>query len=106
MQYINKNEYNSFTFTLTECNGDPVDLSESTVKFIVKKDNQTEDSNAVMTGTIANSDTNIIMFEFNATESNILEGQYVGALKIFKTGGINKEVWSDKFTVVKGVFDE
>lgn len=106
MQYINKNEYNSFTFTLTECNGNPVDLSQTTVKFIVKKDNKTEDDNAVMAGSIVNSTTNILVFEFNADNSNIQEGQYVCALKTFKTGGINKEVWSDKCTVVKGVFDE
>ena len=106
MQYINKNQYNSFTFELTECDGSATDLSEATVKFIVKKSKTTEDDNAIMAGSVVNSDTNIIMFEFNASESDVEEGNYVGALKIFKTGDINTEVWSDDFRVVRGVFDE
>ena len=99
MQYIQAKQYNSF-------DGTPVDLSEVTAKFIVKKSRNTPDEDAVLTGQIVNSDTNIIMFEFNATETDIQEGSCVAALKLFKSNNKNDEVWSDDVKVVKGVFNE
>ena len=106
MRYIQIKQYNSFTFTLENCDGTPVDLSAATAKFIVKKSRNTPDTDAVLSGQIVNSDTNIIMYEFDATETDIQEGTYVGALKIFKADDKNDEVWSDDFKAVKGVFNE
>lgn len=106
MQYIQQKQYNSFTFTLTNCDGSAMDLSAATVKFIVKKTRNTPDSDAVLTGQFVNPDTNILMYEFDATETNIAEGQYVMGLKIFKSDDKNEEVFSDDVKVVKGVFNE
>lgn len=106
MQYIQVKQYNSFTFELENCDGTPVDLSATTAKFIVKKSRNTPDEDAVLTGQIVNSDTNIIMFEFDATETDIVEGSYVMALKLFRDDDKNDEVWSDDVKVVKGVFNE
>ena len=106
MQYIQAKQYNSFTFTLENCDGTPVDLSAATVKFIVKKTRNTPDTDAVLSGEIVNSNTNILMFEFDATETDIAEGSYVIGLKIFKSDDKNLEVYSDDCKVVKGVFNE
>lgn len=106
MQYIQVKQYNSFTFTLTNCDGTPVDLSSATVKFIVKKTRNTPDTDAILTSQLVNPNTNILMFEFDATETNIAEGQYVMGLKIFKANDKNEEVFSDDVKVVKGVFNE
>lgn len=104
MQYIQVKQYNSFEFTLTNPDGTAVDLSAATAKFIVKKSKNTPDEDAILSKQIVNSDTNMIMFEFDATETDLQEGSYVMALKIFKSNNKNDEVWSDDCKVVKGVF--
>lgn len=107
MLYIRKANKATFEFELTNCDGTPVDLSQATVKFLVKKDKSVPDNSAVLSGEIVNSDTNNIMFQFNAIQTtNITEGEYVGALKVFKADNMNDEVWSDKIKVVKEVFSD
>ena len=106
MRYIRKANKATFEFELTNCDGTPVDLSTSTVKFIVKKDKSTPDSSAVLSGEIVNSETSNVMFQFDATETaNIQEGDYVCALKIFRQDDMNDEVWSDNVKVVREVFN-
>lgn len=107
MRYIRKANKATFEFELTNCDGTPVDLSSSTAKFIVKKDKSVPDNSAVLSGEIVNSDTNNIMFQFDATQTtNIPEGDYVAALKLFKSDNMNNEVWSDNIKVVKEVFSD
>ena len=72
MQYIRKANKASFTFELTNCDGTPVDLSTSTLKFIVKKNKTDEDSTAVLSGEVDNSTTNIVSFEFTAQQTDLL----------------------------------
>lgn len=106
MLYIRKNEYNSFTFTVTNCDGTDYDFSKSTVKFIVKKTSHTEDALAILQGEIANSEVNSLMFDFSAAETKDLEeGSYVMALKEYRERDINRELWNDNCKVVKGSFN-
>lgn len=107
MQYIRKGEYNSFTFTVTNCDGSDYDFSNSTVKFLVKKTAHTEDALAILSGEISNSTTNTLMYEYTAAETaDLEEGEYVMAIKEFKDGDINRELWNDNCKVVKGSFNE
>ena len=107
MRYIRKANKATFEFELTNCDGTPVDLSATTAKFIVKKDKSTPDNSAVLSGEIVNSETNNIMFQFTAVQTaNITEGDYVCALKLFKSDNMNDEVWSDNLKVVKEVFND
>lgn len=107
MQYIRIANKATFEFELTECDGTPVDLSTSTMKFIVKKSKTDDDSSALLSGEIINSETNNIMFEFDATETATLtEGKGFCALKQFKSDNMNDEVWSDNITITKEVFSD
>lgn len=105
MQYITINNKKSFTFAITDADGSPTILSEATVKFIIKKDKNALDTTAILSGQYVNPATNILMFEFDATDTEILEeGVYSCALKIFRPENMNEEVWADEVTVLKGVF--
>ena len=107
MLYITKNNLFNPTFELTNCDGSVVDLSNSTVKFILKKNRNDIDSSALLVGEYVNSDTNIVQFEFDATETkNLPLGKCIGALKIFRADNKNEEVWSEEFTVTEGVFND
>lgn len=107
MQYIRKSNKASFTFELTNCDGSPVDLSESTVKFIVKKNKTDQDSSAILSSEISNSETNIISFEFDSTmTSPLTEGEYFMAIKIVKENHMDDEVWNDNCKVVREVFND
>lgn len=107
MEHIRISNKKSFEFELTECDGSPVDLSEATVKFIVKKSKDDPDTSAILAKEIVNSETNNIMYQFDATETaNLQEGKYVAALKIFKENNLNDEVWSDYVQIVKEVFSD
>ena len=106
MQYIRKSNYCSFTFELTNCDGSPVDLSNKTVKFIVKNKGA-NDERPQLSSEIKNSDTNIVKFQFDATQTaNIPNGDYVMAVKIYTETNMNDEVWNDDCRVVSGVFDD
>ena len=107
MQYIRKANYSTFTFELTNADGSPVDLSNKTVKFIVKKEKTDDDSLAILSQSIENSETNIVMFQFDATQTaELQEGKYFMAIKIFDDKHMNDELWSDDVKVVRGVFND
>lgn len=107
MEYIRIANCKSFEFELTNCDGTPVDLSETTAKFIVKKNKTDSDSQAILSSEIVNSETNNIMFQFDATQtSNLQEGKGFAALKLFKENNLNDEVWSDNVQIVKEVFSD
>ena len=107
MQYIRKANKASFTFELTNCDGSAVDLSASTLKFIVKKNKSDDDSLAILSSQIVNSDTNIVSFEFTAEQTAVLtEGNYFIAIKIVKADHMDDEVWNDNLKVVREVFND
>lgn len=107
MQYIRKANYSTFTFELTNADGSPVDLSNKTVKFIVKKEKSDDDDMAILSQSYENSDTNIVMFQFDATQTaNLAEGKYFMAIKLFADTNMNDELWNDDVKVVRGVFND
>lgn len=107
MQYIRKGEYNSFMFEIENCDGSAYDLADARIKFIVKKSAGHEDSTVVLSGEIENSETNKVMFDFTAQQTaDLIVGNYVMALKVFRNSGVNFELWSDNCKIVKGVFDD
>lgn len=107
MQHIVRSNLYNPTFTLTNCDGTPVDLSTSTVRFILKRDKNDLDDSALLVGEYVNSDTNIVQFEFDANETrNIPLGKCIGALKIYRADNKNEEVWSEEYTVTEGVFND
>lgn len=107
MQHIVIHNLYNPTFTLENCDGTPMDLSTSTVKFILKKNKTDSDAQAILTGEYVNPDTNILQFEFSAIQTgNLTQGTAIGALKIYRTDNKDEEVWSDEYTIEKGVFDE
>lgn len=106
MQHIVINNLYAPTFTFTECNGAATDLSTSTVKFILKKNKTDADANALLSKEYVNPNTNILQFEFTATETGTLTaGEAIGAVKIYRTGDKNEEVWSDEYVIEEGVFN-
>ena len=62
---------------------------------------------AVLAAEIENSDTNEVLFQFDATVTAQLDvGDYFAALKIFKENNLNDEIWSDKLKVTKETFND
>lgn len=107
MQYIRKANYAAFCFEITLADGSPVDLSETTAKFIIKKNKTDSDSQAILSSEVVNSETNNIMFQFDVTQtSNLQEGKGFAALKLFKENNLNDEVWSDNVQIVREVFSD
>jgi hypothetical protein len=106
MEHIVKNNLYNPTFTFVECNGAESDLSSCTVKFILKKRKTDNDENALLAKEYVNPDTNILQFEFTAPETAGLPvGEAVGAIKIYRTGDKNEEVWSSEYVIEEGVFN-
>ena len=107
MQHIVIHNLYNPTFILENCNGSVMDLSSATVKFILKRNKSDADAQALLSGEYVNPDTNILQFEFSALQTASLpEGMAVGALKIYRTGDKDEEVWSDEYSIEKGVFNE
>ena len=107
MQHITIHNLYKIGFTLENCDGTPMDLSTSTVKFILKKNKTDSDAQALLSAEYINSDTNILQFEFSAVSTAVLtEGTAVGALKIYRTDDKDEEIWSDEYRIERGVFDE
>lgn len=107
MQHIVKSNLYNPTFTFTECDGTPSDLSGATVKFILKRNKDDADSMALLSKEYANPETNILQFEFTAEETSTLsKGYAIGALKIFRVDHKNEEVWSDEYSIEEGVFND
>lgn len=107
MQHITiHNKYNP-TFTLENCDGSAMDLSAVTVKYILKKNKTDSDAQALLSGEYVNPTTNILEFEFSAIDTAVLpEGPAIGALKIYRADDKDEEIWSDEYTIERGVFDE
>ena len=107
MQHITKNCLYNLTVELTNCDGTAVDLSTSTVKFILKKDKSDEDADALLSYEYQNPTTNTLAFEFDATQTGTLNiGNAIGAIKIYRADDKNEEVWSDEYVIEDGVFNE
>lgn len=110
MQYIRKNNIATFTFELENCDGSPMDLSEKTLKLIIKKNKEQSDSLAIYLGEITQPDTNIVAFEIPSSQTGYELGNYIIGLKIFYTDEENvernNEVWSDELQVIQGVFND
>ena len=106
MQIVRKKNGYSITFELQQSNSKPLDCSNMTFKFLVKRNKTDFDGNAILSGTIINPDTNILHFQFDSEETNQLEGKYIGALKLFRSNKMNEEIWVDEFIVERGVIDE
>lgn len=106
MQHITIHNLYNPTFVLENCDGTPMDLSSATVKFILKRNKTDLDSLALLSGEYVNPDTNILQYEFSATDTaNLEEGTAIGALKIYRTDAKDEEIWSDEYTIEKGVFN-
>lgn len=107
MQHIIIHNLYNPTFTLENCDGSAMDLSSATVKFILKRNKTDTDAQALLTGEYVNSTTNILQFEFDAVDTaNLAEGPAIGALKIYRADDKDEEIWSDEYSIEKGVFDE
>ena len=107
MQHITKKCLYSLEVELTNCDGSAVDLSTSSVKFILKKNKSDNDANALLTYTYTNPTTNKLLFEFDSTQTGVLEvGDAIGAIKIYRTGNKDEELWTDEYTIEEGVFNE
>lgn len=107
MQHITIHNLYKIGFTLENCDGSAMDLSNCTVKFILKKNKNDSDAQALLTAEYVNPDTNILQYEFSSiTTGNLAEGTAIGALKIYRTDNKDEEVWSDEYTIEKGVFNE
>lgn len=107
MQHITIHNLYKIGFTLENCDGSAMDLSTSTVKFILKKNKSDSDAQALLSDEYVNPDTNILQFEFSAVATATLpEGTAIGALKIYRSESKDEEVWSDEYSIEKGVFNE
>ena len=107
MQHITIHNLYNPTFTLENCDGTAMDLSSATVKFILKRNKTDLDAQALLSGEYVNPDTNILQYEFSATDTaNLEEGTAIGALKIYRTDAKDEEIWSDEYTIEKGVFND
>lgn len=106
MQHIVIHNLYNPTFTLENCDGSAMDLSTSTVSFILKRSKMDSDEDALLRYDYENPSTNILQFEFSAVQTGTLsEGTAVGALKIFRTDDKDEEIWSDEYIIERGVFN-
>lgn len=107
MQHITKKNLYKLEVELTNCDGTPVDLSTSTVKFILKRKKSDSDSQALLSFDYTNPSTNNLLFEFDSTLTGNLEvGDAIGALKIYRANNKDEEIWSDEYVIEEGVFNE
>ena len=107
MQHITKKCLYSLEVELTNCDGSAVDLSTSTVKFILKRKKSDSDSQALLSYEYENPTTNNLLFEFDATQTGGLEvGDAIGAIKIYRDDDKDEEIWSDEYVIEEGVFNE
>lgn len=94
-------------FTVVDGDGVAVDLSASTVKFMVKKSKVDDDDDAVLVKEFVNPSTNIVICELSATDTLLFkEETYYCALKVFYDSGVRSTAYSSELRATKGVFDE
>ena len=86
----------------------PMDLSNRTVRVIIKKNKDDADENAVLpVQTFQNIDVNYIVPTYTATQTQSLkEGNYYLGVKIYTADGLDRELYNDVLTVSKGVFND
>ena len=107
MQHITKNCLYSLEVELTNCDGTPVDLSTSTVKYILKRNKSDDDAIALLSYEYVNPTTNNLLFEFDATQTaDLEEGNAICAIKIYRANDKNEEIWYDECVIESGVFNE
>ena len=107
MQHITKKNLYKLEVELTNSDGTPVDLSTSTVKFILKRKKSDSDSQALLSYEYTNPSTNNLLFEFDSTLTGNLEvGDAIGAIKIYRANNKDEEIWSDEYIIEEGVFNE
>lgn len=107
MQHITKKCLYSLEVELTNCDGTAVDLSTSTVKYILKRNKSDNDSQALLSYEYENPDTNILDFDFDATQTaGLVAGNAISAIKIYRANNKDEEVWSDECVIEEGVFNE
>lgn len=107
MQHITTHCRYSLEVELLNCDGSAVDLSTSTVKYILKRNKSDNDSQALLAYTYTNPTTNNLLFEFDSTETAPLTpGNAISAIKVYRTGNKDDEIWSDECVIEEGVFNE
>lgn len=86
----------------------PMDLSDRTIKVIIKKNKDDADENAVLPAiTYENLDTNFIIPTYTATQTKgVREGNYYFGIKLYTVDGLDRELYNDVLTVTKGVFND
>lgn len=85
----------------------PMDLSNRTVKVIIKKNKDDADESAVLSQTFTNPEVNYVIPTYTATQTQaIKEGNYYFAIKIYTADDLDRELYNDTLTVTKGVFNE
>lgn len=108
MIYIKQGDSETFVIGPIEtCDNKPVDLSAATVKMIIKQSMDTSDSDANISQSVKNPDTNIIAFNLTAAETAaLLPGEYVFGIKIVWNSGAAREIKREKIQVKQGVFND
>lgn len=99
-----------FTFSLVypgDVADHPVpDISNTTVRFIIKKNVNEPDYKAVFMQEIVHPETNIVHFEMKPEDTaKLISGTYKAGCKLFYDNGLELTVWSDDILATKGVFD-
>ena len=107
MIYIKQANTEEFNLgPINTCDGQPADLSEASVRLIIKKSIEDDDMKNVALKSVDNPESNIILFQFTPGDTaNIPVGEYRIAVKIFYTNGREVEIFNDKCIVEKGVFN-
>lgn len=98
---------NKFTFYEAD-RSTPLDLSERTVKVIIKKNKDDADENAVLPAlTYENLTKNYIVPTYTATQTKGLrEGNYYFGIKLYTVDDLDRELYNDVLVVDKGVFND
>lgn len=84
----------------------PLDLTQLTIKAIIKKEKEDADTTVVLpTQTFTNQGGNDIIVQYTATATAYLnEGNYYFAIKIYTEDDLDRELYNDILTVSRGVF--
>lgn len=82
------------------------DISNTTVKFMVKKSANDPDYKALFYQEIKNPETNVVYFEMKPEDTiKFAAGTYKAGCKLFYKNGVELTIWSDDVLATKGVFD-
>lgn len=86
----------------------PMDLSNRTVKVIIKKNKDDADENAILPVQVfENLEVNYIIPTYTATQTHELkEGDYYLSIKIYTADDLDRELYNNVLTITKGVFND